>query len=519
MHKRETILALVVVILVYLAGCAYVFSHTADDAYISLRYAENLVHHGQLSFNPGDSPAEGYSNFFLVLIEAFSAALGFPYPVLVPKLVGLLSGIAVIILSWAMASIIGVANGWLRLLSCLAVATSTPFIVWAVGGLETVLFTALVMAGMGFYLASLDQPGRGFCLLSDLCFLLSALTRPEGILFWGLTYLFTLARWKTTVRKERVGSGVLFFTMFLLYLAWKLWYFGDVLPLTYYAKEANPSLAGFLEGFRRLWNLLKIDLNLLYPAFFCLATVRALARREIKLVYLVLPNLAYAVYVLSMGDKVSMNYVFRFWVPLLPAAYLVAARGMEVALATIPPSLRRYAHFLVVIAMAGHLALGTASLHRAWNKDVEFGGPGVFSGIGLGYLQEQMNECYLAMGVWLSQNAPRDAKVVIVDVGLVPYYSKLRTIDVYSLVNKEIVLLKRERRKRRGSPEWWTLTKRLVDVVFRENPEYIISVGGLPFWEDPRAQQYDVIAKMFFFRGKERPVWMRNDLGVNRTPH
>jgi len=49
----------------------------------------------------------------------------------------------------------------------------------------------------------------------------------------------------------------------------------------------------------------------------------------------------------------------------------------------------------------------------------------------------------------------RGATLVMSDVGMVPYYSKLRVIDVFSLVTKEIVLLRRERRKwPKNSPEY-----------------------------------------------------------------
>jgi hypothetical protein len=50
-----------------------------DDAYVSFRYAENLVHglvHGHgLVFNPGER-VEGYSNFLWVLLAATAIAAG-----------------------------------------------------------------------------------------------------------------------------------------------------------------------------------------------------------------------------------------------------------------------------------------------------------------------------------------------------------------------------------------------------------------------------------------------------------
>ena len=49
---------------------AYRFSFTMDDAYISLRYAKNLVDGLGLVYNPGEF-VEGYSNFSWTMLLAF----------------------------------------------------------------------------------------------------------------------------------------------------------------------------------------------------------------------------------------------------------------------------------------------------------------------------------------------------------------------------------------------------------------------------------------------------------------
>jgi len=58
-----------------------------------------------------------------------------------------------------------------------------------------------------------------------------------------------------------------------------------------------------IAGLARAWCLMKINLNLLYAAFFGAAAVRALARRDAASLYLLPPALAYAAYVVSMGDR------------------------------------------------------------------------------------------------------------------------------------------------------------------------------------------------------------------------
>ena len=67
---------------------AYSNRFVQDDAYISFRYADNLVHGLGLVWNPGER-VEGYTNFLWVLIIATGLKLGLSAPV-VAVTVGLL---------------------------------------------------------------------------------------------------------------------------------------------------------------------------------------------------------------------------------------------------------------------------------------------------------------------------------------------------------------------------------------------------------------------------------------------
>src|SRR6266404_6223228 len=57
--------------------------HTCDDAFISFRYARNLVEGHGLVFNPGER-VEGYTNFVWVLLAALFMKIGID-PVLALK--------------------------------------------------------------------------------------------------------------------------------------------------------------------------------------------------------------------------------------------------------------------------------------------------------------------------------------------------------------------------------------------------------------------------------------------------
>src|SRR5437773_1541112 len=81
------------------AAHATAFWHlTIDDAFISFRYARNLVQGYGLVFNPGEY-VEGYTNFLWTLLMAGVVALGND-PEIVSKLLGLLSNGATVLLVW-----------------------------------------------------------------------------------------------------------------------------------------------------------------------------------------------------------------------------------------------------------------------------------------------------------------------------------------------------------------------------------------------------------------------------------
>ena len=66
---------LLIAVLIFVLHAVYYWSWTEDDAFISFRYARNLVDGQGLVFNPGEK-VEGYSNFGWVLAFCGGAAPG-----------------------------------------------------------------------------------------------------------------------------------------------------------------------------------------------------------------------------------------------------------------------------------------------------------------------------------------------------------------------------------------------------------------------------------------------------------
>ncbi len=238
---REARAAQGLLLLLLLAGLvrAVQLAWTCDDAFISFRYAQNLALGHGLVYNAGER-VEGYTNLSWTLLLAAGIAAG-QDPLAVARWLGIgcYAGLAgtLAAAAWRRRR----AHGLPFLpLAAGAVLLSPDFQEWATGGLETSLFTWLATASLVHARAAATSRraahGAG-ALLSLL-----VLTRPDGVLF-AVAAAATLWLWPphgACASSGRRGAGALLalpaLTLALL-LAWKLAYYGELLPTAFHSKS------------------------------------------------------------------------------------------------------------------------------------------------------------------------------------------------------------------------------------------------------------------------------------------
>ncbi len=220
-----------------------------DDAGISFVYARNLATGHGLVSQPGMPPVEGYSNPLWVLLAVPFYALGMFHPIVTPKLLSLLLVAAAFVLLQRSLDRFE-AGAWLAPIALTLVALNTSFVVWTTSGLENplyvfllcLLFHRLLATGTG----SAERPAPA---VTGLVAGAIALTRPEGVLFAALYPLARAsARGLKGWRQELAGMvayGAAFGLLAGGHLAFRWFYFGDLMPNTYYAK-GGPETGDFL---------------------------------------------------------------------------------------------------------------------------------------------------------------------------------------------------------------------------------------------------------------------------------
>ncbi|MFQ5413773.1 MAG: hypothetical protein ACE5E6_04870 [Phycisphaerae bacterium] len=230
-----------------------------DDAFISFRYAANLVDGLGLVFNAGER-VEGYTNFLWTIWIAVGMRVGVGPEAWAPLWgivcyagsIALLVGLHYRLRRCARARALGVP------VAALLAALHADWQVYATGGLETSCFTFLALAGFALVTGPRSVPRRA--AVAGVVFALATMTRPDGMIFavLGGGYVLWVYRPRLPAAVAYVGA---FAVLWGAHTAWRIHYYGDFFPNTYYAKSAN--LTWYAQGwvyvrlyFARYWILL-----------------------------------------------------------------------------------------------------------------------------------------------------------------------------------------------------------------------------------------------------------------------
>ena len=333
------------------AGAAW---WTTDDAFVSFRYARNLVEGAGLVFNPGEF-VEGYTNPLWTLWAAAGLRLGFAAESWANAW-----GLAAYLATIGLLGLNAVALGRLRAhpglvlpLAAIGAALHQEWRIFAVSGLETAAFTFLLVAGFLAVAWHRDRPA--LAAAAGALFALATLTRHDGLLPAAVAGLGLLA-----FAKRRWRSGTLYGLGFCVlwgpFTVWRVAYYGDFFPNTFYAKSAY--LAWYAQGLRYLqlyleqyWALALGPLLLAAAVAFRRArppgagTATAPEERRQVLLAGALAA-AYVFYVVRVGG----DFMFaRFLVPATPFLLILFESGWHALLPRRPAP--RYA--LAGLALAG----------------------------------------------------------------------------------------------------------------------------------------------------------------------
>jgi arabinofuranosyltransferase len=385
-----------------------------DDAYISYRYALNLVEGHGLVFNPGEK-VEGFSNLLWVLAAA--ALLKFCPPSMIHFAVCGLNVLLAVAGLLVLHGEVRRRHGEWRGLAAAALWAAYPFLwQWISSGLEAI---AVVLVQLLIWRTlsreEIEPPWRGLALWLTLAVLL----RTDGF----VTVFLVAGHFLLNRRPAHAGRAILLGLPSIVALfGFRLAYYQDVWPSTYYVKIAQPLLVRMAGGFERLAELLfgfllaPFLLALLWlawrtvagwlearPPGFFLRTFRVPPEFSLSL-----GLLAYWIYI--GGD----HFRIRFLLVLFPLAAAVIFGPLAEGLSRD----RQVLLFAVLLAACAGLVYSQRDFR----------------------LQKERYDGWIELGNFLGRNYP-GALLAAEAVGKTPYFSRLRTIDMYGLCDAHIAKL------------------------------------------------------------------------------
>jgi len=423
-RRRTTGLLLVTAVAAAVALPLCLTEAPQDDSYISYLYARNLVRGEGLVWNPGESPVEGYTNFLWTLLVAGGMKLGLNPESFAPTL-GLISSIGVVLLTARLAMSLG-ASALLSAGAALLMAVRPTLTEHSVSGLEMPLFTLLLLVAL------LSRSGgphrRRTTVLSSVALGAAALTRPEGILAFGLLELAPLTRLLRGRLAPRawVGEGLPRWLPFALiagaHLLWRHATYGDWVPNTFHAK-VTPGADAWSEGGLYLARGALYISPILFLAPYALALLRQRPPREAApegFLGLLGVSTLYALYVVSVGGDYMPG--FRFLLPLMPLWYALAA-------ASLGSLARRRRATPSWVPVSLFLALGAASTAHEVLLAPRWEGMDI------------RHHRLVAAGRELDRILPRDALLAVTAAGRIPYFADRPSIDMLGLSDAHIASL------------------------------------------------------------------------------
>lgn len=496
-------LALIIGLTLFVAGQNW--GSSFDDAFITYRYAKNLLEGRGFVYNPGERHLGTTSPLYALLLAFFG--LFYPDIPFWGSLLSLLALGGVAAFTYLLFS--RRVNYWAGVVSIPLVLLNQTLLNTI--GNESLLLILLLVSQYYFYTT---RRLKTFAVLAGL----GVLTRGEGILLPASIFLFECARW----RKEGKTDIVPWLIIIAVAAPWFLFsesYFGYFLPATLRVKMLaghNPRYAfedSFFDGLvtnfftrnvdRNFWS--NYSFNTFSQIVLAITFLFGLLKSWLDRIFVPL-TLSIAAYFIAYS---LLNVGLFHWY-LAPIAYalslcLTYAIYSLSGIAQAAPDIRRFP--------PGNLSEPDGHSPRAateWIPRLRMVALTSLIVVLFTYhpikFSEFRREIYAKTGSWIRANTSPDAVIGLDEMGIVGYYADRKVIDLWGLACPEM-----------GSE---ATQYDLGYLVRTFRPEYIISQRRNPRrtmdigTPHPRFGDYTLVKKFGGEQIKVR-IWKRRDVRVN----
>ena len=395
---------------------------TIDDAYITFRYAQNLISGHGLVYNPGELVLGTTTPLYATLLAGIGGLIGTTqaFPVIAFILNAAADAIACYLLI-KLGRAIGASTPGIG--AALVWAIAPMSVTFAIGGMETSFFIMLMLAT--FYFHSSHRP-----VLAAGTGALCLLTRPDALLFL-LPILAERARcW---IKREDSAPTLLevgvFSVPILLWLIVGTSVYGNPIPNSIMAKSnayVLPPEAGFVRLLQHFGTPFLGHLTfgnfwigaglILFTGFYALGGLTIFKRHHQSWPILVFPFLYFLAY------AIANPLIFRWYLtPPLPTFILLIFIGAE----------RLFEDLKVPVLKYAFIAIALVLTLRGWTLQPSHGldrpAPE------MAYIKLEL--LYKEAANILLERDLTDATIAAGDIGALGYYTKAQILDTIGLIS------------------------------------------------------------------------------------
>jgi hypothetical protein len=404
-----------------------------DDAMISMRYARNLAHGYGLVWNPGGDRVEGYTDplwvVYMALIHLFpiaqsktSLAIQITAAIFLAGNLYFVRKIGLLVSGGSESVALGAAA---------LTALYLPINFWSLQGMEVSVLILLMSVCLWQALTCLRD--QTFSLWLYILLGIGTWVRPDMVVPFAAIILFMAAVDPIHRRRHAIwGSAVLLF-FFVAQTTFRLWYFGDVFPNTYYLKLTGyPFLLRVSAGLHVLAQFILGANLLLFAIPLTVAAVRR-DRRVSLLLWVFIVQMMYSVYV--GGD--AWEYwggSNRYISIVMPGFFILLSYGLlrisQSIIDAVGPEARltgatkaSWKMFIFPLLIASSV-LSVNNIHVGALSEVFLLKPPLHTGGG------DENKADVEKALLLREITTPEATILVGRAGTVPYFSDRYSIDL-----------------------------------------------------------------------------------------
>ncbi len=434
------------------------WEYTCDDAYISFRYAQSFAAGNGLVFNDGER-VEGYSNFlWTALLGAVHVVRDGPMEQ-TAAVFGFLSAVGMIVYAALITRVLSRSNRVAVFLAAALVGLSASIAYYSTSGLETGFF-GFLLTGAAYHFIRRDEGIHAAVAFAYL--LMAAVSRPEGPMYLVFAAAFLVIE-AAAVRRPftwATALGLVGACLGLgLFFGFRLLYYGDLLPNTYYAKVPDWILSHDRPGtgMRNVVAFLTDSGGVfLFPLAFLALRNRERSAATMFVIGVIMCGVAFMVY--AGFDWMPLH---RFVTPVFP---LIVAAGVAGIFSRREKPVPSILMALLLVLVVGYQQAGVVTEFRERADR---------------YPNHLMTGASLQeVGADVSEITGGTGTLVTKRIGAVPYVSGLTTWDMFGLTDREIARIMRSHERRDLDPEVppeldrnWAIATTLID---ERRPDYVL---------------------------------------------